>query len=56
MAAQTGDGREHIFNITMAPILTLDLRDRRDVARAERRSFAGQKHQRNDGDEQEVFR
>jgi hypothetical protein len=34
MASQARDSREHILNITMAPVLAFDLGDRRNIPRA----------------------
>lgn len=42
---QAGDRGEHIFDISMAPVLTFDFRNGRNVPRAESISSSGQQDQ-----------
>jgi len=48
MMAQTGNCRQHIFDVAMPPVLALDLGNRSNVPGAECISFGGQKHQHKD--------
>jgi len=55
VAAQTGDGSQHIFDIAMTPILALDLGNGRDISSTKSVGFAWKEHQKGDGDKQEIL-
>ena len=52
LAVEEEERLEHILNVSMSPIVTFDLGDRRDVSSTERCGLAWQDNQQDSEDEQ----